>query len=400
MQKEILVVDGVFKKYRLGKINSKTFRADLYNWSRSILHLNVDKDDREAGQSPEYFTALSDVSFSLDKGDSLALIGGNGAGKSTLLKLISRVTMPTKGNIYYNGKLTSLLEVGTGFHPELSGRENIYLNGAILGMRRSEIAQKLDSIVEFSGVQKFLDTAVKRYSSGMYVRLAFSVAAFLDTDILILDEVLAVGDVEFQKRCVERVSEMIKQDGRTVIFVGHNQNVAANFCNKALFLNEGRVKSFGDYSVISEEYAALNSPDTHLKIYKGVGPIVVQEFFVEDNLNQSDDGVSLILAIRTQEFMEELNVRLEFYLYPNILLTKLNHLCEHLSSGDYMVKFIVPEDLICSPNVHIKFSLFTDSLTCIYRSEGSIRLKSKINAGFDSGIFKIENCNSSLQQKS
>lgn len=201
----------------------------------------------------EVFWALKDVSFEIPEGGRVAIIGGNGAGKSTLLKILSRITDPTKGSVRVRGKVASLLEVGTGFHPELTGRENIYLNGAILGMRRAEISAKFDQIVEFSGVSNFLDTPVKHYSSGMYVRLAFSVSAWLDPDILIVDEVLSVGDQAFQRRCAERMKELTS-DGRTVLFVSHSMQAVRAMCDKALLLEEGRVARFDSVEVVTSTY--------------------------------------------------------------------------------------------------------------------------------------------------
>lgn len=201
----------------------------------------------------ETFWALNDVSFQIPEGERVAIIGGNGAGKSTLLKILSRITEPTSGKVSIRGKVSSLLEVGTGFHPELTGRENIYLNGAILGMRRSEITAKFDQIVDFSGVEKFIDTPVKHYSSGMYVRLAFSVSAWLDPDILIVDEVLSVGDQAFQRRCAERMKELTGA-GRTVLFVSHSMQAVKAMCDKAMFLERGRAVYFGSVDDAATQY--------------------------------------------------------------------------------------------------------------------------------------------------
>src|SRR5271155_4265043 len=191
--------------------------------------------------SREEFWALKDVSFEIERGESVGIIGRNGAGKSTLLKLLSRITEPTTGRIELEGKVASLLEVGTGFHPELTGRENIYLNGAILGMKRAEIKSKFDEIVAFAEVEKFLDTPVKRYSSGMYVRLAFAVAAHLEPDVLIVDEVLAVGDSEFQKKCLGKMQSVSEQEGRTVLFVSHNMQAIRQMCRRVIFLQQGKI---------------------------------------------------------------------------------------------------------------------------------------------------------------
>ncbi len=201
----------------------------------------VSKDKPAHIGKTENFLALNDVNFEVNQGDRIGIIGRNGAGKSTLLKVLSRITEPTSGKISIKGRISSLLEVGTGFHPELSGRENIYLNGAILGMLRSEIKDKFDEIVAFSGVEKFLDTPVKRYSSGMYIRLAFAVAAHLQSEILVVDEVLAVGDVEFQKKCLGKMQDISQNEGRTVLFVSHNMQAITNLCSRAILLNKGSI---------------------------------------------------------------------------------------------------------------------------------------------------------------
>lgn len=206
------------------------------------------------GQDIEEFWALKDVSFEIKQGDAVGIIGRNGAGKSTLLKVLSRITEPTTGRITLNGRVASLLEVGTGFHPELSGRENIYLNGAILGMSRAEIKNKFDEIVDFSGVEKFLDTPVKRYSSGMYVRLAFSVAAHLEPEILVIDEVLAVGDAAFQKKCLGKMDEVSKKEGRTVLFVSHQMGTISQLCSKSILLVNGRIIKYEDTPQVVDYY--------------------------------------------------------------------------------------------------------------------------------------------------
>lgn len=204
----------------------------------------------------EDFWALRDINFSIEEGEAVGIIGPNGAGKSTLLKILSQITPPTTGEIRTQGRLASLLEVGTGFHPELTGRENIFLNGAIIGMSRSEIARKFNDIVQFAGIEKFLDTPVKYYSSGMYVRLAFSVAAHMEPDILIIDEVLAVGDAEFQKKCLSKMEEVIKKSGRTIIFVSHNLSAIENLCKRSMLLDKGRIVMTGDTNVVINHYLA------------------------------------------------------------------------------------------------------------------------------------------------
>ena len=256
MDTRVLEVDNLSKEYRLGMIGGGTLHGDLQSWFARVR--GKDDPNRKIGvdvyNKNEYFLALKDVSFALDSGDALGVLGRNGAGKSTLLKLISRITMPTNGEIRIRGKVASLLEIGTGFHQELTGRENIYLNGAILGMNRSETTAKLKDIIEFSEIEKFIDTPVKRYSSGMYVKLAFAVAAHLDPDILICDEVLAVGDLTFQQKCLSKMSD-VARGGRAVIYVSHNMRTVAQLCTRALFLESGNLKYDGDVARAIDHYS-------------------------------------------------------------------------------------------------------------------------------------------------
>ena len=239
-----LKIENVTKEYRLGAIGGTTFREEI-NRLIERMKKKFRKQD-ETDNRPERFMALNGVSFEVKKGERIGIIGRNGAGKSTLLKLLSRVTGPTCGTIQYNGKISSMLEVGTGFHPELTGRENIYMNGAILGMSKKEIDGKIDQIIEFAEMRQFIDTPVKRYSSGMYVKLAFAVAAHLDNDILIMDEVLAVGDMKFQQKCLGKMDDASKQEGKTVLFVSHNMNLIRQLCSRCIVLDKGKVIYDGD----------------------------------------------------------------------------------------------------------------------------------------------------------
>ena len=241
-------VENVYKEYRLGAIGGATLKGEI----QSKLAKLRKKDDpnlkigEKAHEKNERFMAINGMSFEVEKGEAIGVIGHNGAGKSTILKLICRVTAPTKGNIYLNGRITSMLEVGTGFHPELTGRENVYLNGAILGMSKAEIDKKFDEIVEFSEVGQFIDTPIKRYSSGMKVKLAFAVASHLDSEIMIMDEVLAVGDVAFQNKCIERMKKVATEEGRTILYVSHNMATVKSLCNRCIVLSKGQVIFEGD----------------------------------------------------------------------------------------------------------------------------------------------------------
>ena len=247
MSEVILKVEHISKQYRLGLVGTGTLSHDLKRWLYKVRgkddpYLKIgDTNDRSKAAESDYVWAIKDINFEVKRGEVLGIIGKNGAGKSTLLKILSRVTSPTTGQIKTKGRIASLLEVGTGFHPELTGKENIYLNGAILGMTKTEIKAKEQEIIEFSGCQRYIDTPVKRYSSGMRVRLAFAVAAFLEPDILVVDEVLAVGDAEFQKKAVGKMQDISRGDGRTVLFVSHNMAAVKSLCTRAIVLEHGKV---------------------------------------------------------------------------------------------------------------------------------------------------------------
>jgi lipopolysaccharide transport system ATP-binding protein len=247
----VIKAENISKQYRLGYVGSGSIKDDVKRWWYGIrgkddplLKIGDSNDRTQKGES-DYVWALKDINFEIQQGDTVGIIGRNGAGKSTLLKLLSKVTAPTTGNIKVKGRIASLLEVGTGFHGELTGRENIYLNGAIMGMRKHEITRRLDEIVDFAGVERYLDTPVKRYSSGMYVRLGFAVAAHLENEILIVDEVLAVGDAEFQKKCLGKMGDVAKGEGRTVLFVSHNMASVSSLCNTAICLKNGHFDYYG-----------------------------------------------------------------------------------------------------------------------------------------------------------
>ncbi len=266
---QVISVENLSKSYRLGQIGTGTLTNDLKVWSARVRGkpnplLRIDEKD-QGNHNGETLWALKDISFQIEQGEALGIIGRNGAGKSTLLKILSRVTAPTRGQVKVRGRIASLLEVGTGFHPELTGRENTYLNGAILGMSKEEVRRKFDEIVDFSGVEKFIDTPVKRYSSGMYVRLAFAVAAHLEPEILLVDEVLAVGDAEFQKKCLGKMGDVAKH-GRTILFVSHNMDAVLNLCPSTFVLQNGQIA----YSGMSEEalqfYLRANSGEKLLAV--------------------------------------------------------------------------------------------------------------------------------------
>ena len=261
----ILKVENLSKQYRLGTIGTGTISHDLNRFLARIRgkedpFLKVgETNDRASKSESKYVWALKNINFEVNKGEVLGIIGKNGAGKSTLLKILSKVTSPTTGSVKFNGRIASLLEVGTGFHPEMTGRENVFLNGAILGMTKKEISSKLNEIISFSGCERYIDTPVKRYSSGMKVRLAFAVAAHLEPDILIIDEVLAVGDAEFQKKAIGKMQDISNQDGRTVLFVSHDLSAIKSLCSRSILLKNGEINFQGKTEDVIDEYEKTNS---------------------------------------------------------------------------------------------------------------------------------------------
>lgn len=261
-------MSGVKKRYRLGQIGGGTLQADLQSWWAKVRkkedpNTKIGQEQRLVGQS---FMALNGIDLTIYKGEAVGIIGTNGAGKSTLLKILSRVTAPTEGEIDIYGRIASMLEVGTGFSPEMTGRENVYMNGAILGMTKAEIDAKMDEIIEFSEVRDFIDTPVKRYSSGMYVKLAFSVAAHLDSEIMIMDEVLAVGDMAFQKKCLTKMKEAATQEGRTVLYVSHNMNTIRQLCERCIVLDKGKVVFMGGVEEAIAVYMNVGASEIGVKL--------------------------------------------------------------------------------------------------------------------------------------
>ena len=294
MSDTVINVENIWKQYRLGTVSHRRLTKDLQSWwARSRgkddpnSPVNLSGSQAAGNSSTDWFWALQDVSCEVREGEVLGIIGRNGAGKSTLLKILSRVTTPTRGQITVTGRIASLLEVGTGFHPELTGRENVYLNGAILGMSKEEIRRKFDEIVDFSEVEKFIDTPVKRYSSGMFVRLAFGVAAHLEPEILIVDEVLAVGDAAFQKKCLGKM-EAVGKEGRTVLFVSHNMPSIQKLCTRALLLERGGIRLYGDVPDVVNAYLNQEGDDSLFWERAGHGdkPAYFQRIYAVDGEGQ------------------------------------------------------------------------------------------------------------------
>lgn len=327
MKKEILEIKNVSKKYRLGMIGGTTLRDELQRKRAARKGLEDPTrtiGSKAKGNANEEFLALHDVNLTVYEGERVGIIGHNGAGKSTLLKLISQITAPTTGTIEMNGRIASMLEVGTGFHPELTGRENIFMNGAILGMTKQEIESKIEDIIEFSEVRQFIDTPVKRYSSGMFVKLAFSVAAHLDSEIMIMDEVLAVGDMAFQKKCLDKMSSVSRDQGRTVLYVSHNMNTIRALCNRCIVLNHGTIIFDGNVEEAISIY--LGSGLEEKKVYDlaperdasaSTEHIVMNtiELLNESNMMTFGDKLRFKLSFSQKEEMQNLHFRFCIYLH-------------------------------------------------------------------------------------
>lgn len=350
-----LKAENISKQYRLGQVGTGTLTHDLNRFWHTVRgkedpYLKIgEANDRSSKGSSDYVWSLRDINFEIEQGDAVGIIGRNGAGKSTLLKLLSKVTKPTSGKIYTNGRIASLLEVGTGFHPEMTGRENIFLNGAILGMTRKEITRKFDEIVDFSGVERYVDTPVKRYSSGMYVRLAFAVAAHLESEILIVDEVLAVGDAEFQKKCLGKMGDVTKGEGRTILFVSHNMAAISALCKKGILLENGKMKDSGNIDKVLNTYMNVEkNNETHVifddtTLRSGSKNIIFESVEIFNNTNQHSnnfsigDDITLKLKIKNNsgEKRSEIGIQVKtvedmpvFHIMPRDSNFELHHTAE------------------------------------------------------------------------
>ena len=334
MADDILEVENVSKIYKIGELNTGSLSTDIQRWINKVQGKDVsiqklaEVNDRSVENSSGYVYSLKEVSFSVKQGEVFGIIGKNGAGKSTLLKLLSKITKPTTGSIKIGGRVASLLEVGTGFHPDLSGRENVFLNGAILGMRKEEIKKRFDEIIDFSGIGQYIDTPVKRYSSGMFVRLAFAIAAHLEQEILIIDEVLAVGDAEFQKKCIGKMQDVSKNQGRTVLFVSHNVAAVRQLCSRALMLEKGQTKIIGPVESVLDVYH-----DSEKDIEKGVRNSLPENgsgYFVswrvegsntlEDHVCDASEEVVFNLDFRSHKVFTKSIVYLRIVLEDGIIL--------------------------------------------------------------------------------
>lgn len=375
----------VSKQYRLGVVSTRTLSHDLDRWwQMNILrkedpYLKIGSvNDRSKAADSEYVWALKDIDFKVEQGDVVGIIGKNGAGKSTLLKLLSRVTGPTTGSINVRGRIGALLEVGTGFHPEMTGRENIFMNGAILGMTRQEITKKIDAIVDFSGCERYIDTPVKRYSSGMTVRLGFAVAAHLDPEILVVDEVLAVGDAEFQKKAIGKMQDVSRREGRTVLFVSHNMGSIRQLCTKAILLDKGQVQAQGGVDEIVNRY--LNQEMTKGEINHvwtmesgpKSGSIVVLKSAVayEGTCLDSSMPFDLVYEFYNSEEGLTLSVNPHVYNERGICLFNISTEMENLGTGLHRAVFHVPGGLFCEGNYRVD-NMYCYRNTCYFNHRDS-----------------------------
>lgn len=320
MLETMIEINNITKTYRLGTIGGGTLKGDIQSFWARLRH----KDDpnlrigEKAYKKNEKFTALDGVSFDVKKGETIGLIGRNGAGKSTLLKLLSRVTAPTEGEIRIKGKISSMLEVGTGFHPELTGRENVYLNGAILGMSRKEVDERIEDIIEFSECRQFIDTPVKRYSSGMFVKLAFSVAAHLNSDIMLMDEVLAVGDMAFQKKCIEKMVSVAKDEGKTIIYVSHNMQTIRQLCSRCVVLEKGKVIFNGDVEDAINVY--LKNDEVTAKVFNDFTDCHKYDFLTDKVIMDSLE----VLGKETCHFKDDEKIKFRLKFHANEDVEKLS----------------------------------------------------------------------------
>lgn len=409
----MIKIEDVSKMYRLGLVSSATLQDDFIRaWykirGKEDPFLKIGEENKRDSAGGEYVWALKDINLEVEKGEVLGIIGKNGAGKSTLLKLLSKVTKPTTGSIKTKGRIASLLEVGTGFHPELTGRENIFLNGAILGMKKYEIRSKFDEIVDFSGCERYIDTPVKRYSSGMHVRLAFAVAAYLDPEILVVDEVLAVGDAEFQQKAIGKMKDVSKGEGRTVLFVSHNMSSINTLCNKAIFMKNGTINKIGNVTEIVNYYQnesffnqkfginekSLISPLTHSS----------NNYFKLLNISldsynfSSNESNTLNIKLNTLKYCKELQIYftistmenhnfLGSSIYDNIQHQKITN----LKPSSYSFKCTLPKNIFSSKVYYLTLNIRESNL-CHYTYENIIK--------FNVNFFGYNNYNNPVRNHS
>ena len=406
MTNNIIEVKNISKKYNITRYKGGyiALRDVLTNVAKRPFSFLKHKAKEVVGRvGKEEFWALKDVNFTVERGEAVGIIGHNGAGKSTLLKILSQITPPTTGEIRLKGRVSSLLEVGTGFHPELTGRENIFLNGAILGMTKKEINDKFDSIVEFAGIEKFIDTPVKRYSSGMYVRLAFSVAAHMDPDILLVDEVLAVGDVEFQKKCLGKMDEVIKESGRTILFVSHNMGAIQNLCKKCILLKNGRVEMIGKTEEVIKRYLNNVKNDAKIPIKKrvdrrGSGDVIITDIKILDEktlsrLETITSGQNIYIEIsytsKSNIVINDLNMGLALFNSRGQFVTVLNSQMANKKfvdmPSDGKIYCFIPKTPFMSGKYYLKSTLHINGILSD-QIENALTFEIKVGDYYKTGI--------------
>jgi lipopolysaccharide transport system ATP-binding protein len=384
MQKNIAIkVENLSKLYRLGEVGSKTLGEDLNRFYAKLrgkedpYSLIGQANDRTSEAKGDFVWALKDINFEVKQGEVLGIIGKNGSGKSTLLKLISQITSPTTGMIKAKGRVASLLEVGTGMHPEMTARENIFLNGAILGMTKKEINTKFDEIIDFAGCQLYVDTPIKRFSSGMRVRLGFAVAAFLEPEILIVDEVLAVGDAEFQKKAIGKMKDISAGGGRTVLFVSHNMASVKSLCDKGLLLEEGRITAYGEIDDVLDKYLLTTVFDEQIKIAErtdreGSGKLKVNDItFFNKNKEQIDKlfiGDTLYICFEfDRKIKEDEKIVLAFSIVDKynkqLVLWVTDELCQHISNCTSKLYFKIDSFNLRASTYYISYQLAFDKIS-------------------------------------
>ena len=378
----VITAENISKKYIIGHKRSKNAGSLRDFFTDTYANFFSKKKDL-VFQEKEEFWALKDINFSIEKGDRVGIVGHNGAGKSTLLKILSRITEPSTGNITIKGRVASLLEVGTGFHPELTGRENIYLNGAILGMKQDEIKRSFDAIVDFAGIEKFLDTPVKRYSSGMYVRLGFSIAAHLDPEILIVDEVLAVGDSEFQKKCLGKMRD-VSESGRTLIFVSHNLTAIQSLCNKAFYFEKGRLIDQGDSTHIITSYLSRVSQKNleknwhSLEDAPGNDQVRIKSCRLiphyQDNLKHIDvrTPFELYFEFWNLEESAELNLSLHLYSYTGECIFNVGTPSQNCAKGLVSATCHIPGHFLNDGSYIVSVMVVKDTSSVLYNLEEAL----------------------------
>lgn len=379
MSKTVIKIENISKQYRLGVIGTGTLSHDLNVWWHQLLgkenpYQKIGDENTHFNKIDEgYVWALKNVSFDIQQGDVVGIVGRNGAGKSTLLKILSRVTTPTAGMVKIKGRIASLLEVGTGFHPELTGRENIYMNGAIMGMSKSEITDKLDEIIAFSGVEKYVDTPIKRYSSGMTVRLGFAVAAYLEPEILIVDEVLAVGDADFQRKAIGKMQDVSTKEGRTVLFVSHNMTAVKNLCKTGIVLSNGTVEFTGNINDVVDHYLSKETTkgivNNHWSFDKapGLEKIKVKSAYVKYNGDQLT--VNTPFDIVTEFWCNEddfpVNVSMHLYDINSTCVFNITTPSKPLKKGLYKVEFHIPQHFM-NDGIYYVNNMFVSQSKCYF----------------------------------